>query len=496
MSQPEAPVRWSRVALLLLVLAGLSGAGWYAYARAKPDSENTKKTQPSDHKTATNQIAVDVVKPQAGPIQRLSNQPGSVEPFEGTELYAKASGYLISQTLERDGKPVLKDGKPVEVDIGVPVQAGDVLAKIWVPEYEKTVEHDKAQVKDAQAKVKQMDAHLVAAQAEWRAAQASVNLAEVMVKAKTAFRHYREKQLDRIKGLYAQNAVDAKLVDEQEDYFLSAQEAENAAKEHVITAQEQANAAKAKIEQAKADLDEANAYVGVCQALLEKSEVLLSYTIIQSPYTGVVTRRSYFPGQNGRTGAFIKSADQGGITPLFVVERTDLMRVIVQVPDRDVPFLYIGAPAVVRIDALAQIGIVYRSDAVRKIAVSRWARAEDPITRTMRTEIDIPNPDGMLQAGMYGRVAIDLSDVKAKGLRIPSNALVGKADNGVGKVRIVQNGKVHIATVKYATDNGVEVEVTEGLSPNDDVIVRASAVVEEGTPVNVNAPMPAKGGGH
>lgn len=495
MTPPEAPIRWSRIVLLVLVLAGLSGGGWYAYARTKPEKDAEKKQTTSEGKSAAT-ITVDVVKPATGGVQRLSSQPGSVEAFESAELFAKASGYLVSQTLERDGKPVLKDGKPIAVDIGVQVQAGDTLAKIWVPEYEKAVEHDKAQVKDAEAKVKQMDAHLAAAEAEWRAAQASVKLSEVMVKAKTAFRHYREKQLERIKGLYAQNAVDAKLVDEQEDYFLSAQEAENAAKEHVITAQEQANAAKAKIDQTKADLDESRAYRDVCKAQLDKSEVLLSYTIIKSPYTGVVTRRSFFPGQEGRTGAFIKAADQGGIIPLFVVERIDLMRVVVQVPDRDVPFLYIGAPAIIRIDALVQLGIVYETNPERKVVVSRWAKAEDPVTRTMRTEIDIPNTDGKLQAGMYGKVTIDLGDTKSKALSIPSNALVGKADGGKGTVHVVRNGKVHSVTVKYSSDNGVNAEVIDGLTPNDELITRASGPIEEGTPVIINKDVPAGSSGH
>ncbi len=357
------------------------------------------------------------------------------------------SGYLTSQALERDGKPVLADGKPVQVDIGVRVKVGDVLARISVPEYEKQVQRDEARVGDAAARVRQMEAHLRAAQAEARAADASVVLARVMVKAKAAYRQYRQKQLDRIKGLVAEKAVDAKLVDEQEDFYLSALEAENAANEQVNTSQEKAAAAKAKIDQAAADLDEAKADVGVAEADLDKSKVLLNYTAIRSPYTGVVTRRAF------HVGDFIKAADQGGTVPLLAVERTDLMRVVVQVPDRDVPYVSQGDPAVVEIDALP--GVVFESGKDHKVVIARWADAEDPATRTMRTEIDVPNPDGLLRHGMYGRVTMTLAPGTPNAMRVPSSALAGKAEAGRGSVRVVRDGKVHVVPVRYATDSGL-----------------------------------------
>src|SRR5207302_365348 len=147
--------------------------------------------------------------------------------------------------------------------------------------------------------------------------------ANALVRARTAFRKYREKQRIRFEELAAKQAVEPRVVDEQEEYFLSAQESENEAKESVNAAIERVATAKAKIAQAKADLEEATAEVGVAGADLERSQVLLDYTAVKSPYTGVVTRRSF------HIGDFIRSADQGGTTPLLAVERTDVMRVIV-----------------------------------------------------------------------------------------------------------------------------------------------------------------------
>jgi len=113
----------------------------------------------------------------------------------------------------------------------------------------------------------------------------------------------------------------------------------------------------------------------------------------------------------------------------------------------------------------------------------------------MRTEVDVPNPTGQLRHGMYGRVAITLADGTSGSVRVPSAALFGKAEGGRGTARVVREGKVHVVAVRYATDNGIEVEVVTGLTPNDQVVVRAAGPVEEGTPVVIGTPT-AAGGGH
>ncbi|QJW95691.1 efflux RND transporter periplasmic adaptor subunit [Frigoriglobus tundricola] len=463
-------LRWYHFVVILVIFGALCGGAWYAVAHSK-----TAAGDGSSHNgapKAPTPVTVEVVKPRAGGIERVCVQPGTVEPFEGADLYAKASGYLVEQS----------------VDIGSRVSAGDVLARIAVPEYEKTVERDAARVRDMNAKVKQMEAHLRAAQAEQRAAEAAVNLAAVMVKAKTAYKRFREKQLERVKGLVAERAESAKLLDEQEDFYQSAFEAENAAKENVIASKEKALAATAKVTQAEADVDEARADVGVAEAELARSKVLLEYTVIRAPYTGVVTKRNFHAGKGGRPGDFIKAADQGGVVPLLAVERTDLMRVVVQVPDRDVPYVSTTSTAVVEIDALP--GVKFGAAPADKLKVSRWATAEDPATRTMRIEIDVPNPDPavpnhILVHGMYGRVTIALTPGAPNAVRVPSAALVGKAGGGRGSVRVVRDGKAHLVPVQFATDNGIEVEVVAGLSPADQVVTRATGPLEEGAPVTV-----------
>jgi HlyD family secretion protein len=443
-----------RIGIVLVAVILLVGFGWYMITPGRNAHASVSR---GDDTKVGGPVLVEVIQPQQGGIRRVCNQPGTVEPFEAADLYAKASGYLVEQS----------------VDIGSKVKKGDILARISVPEYEKQVQRDQARVRDAEAKIKQMEAHLVAAKADAKAADATIGLSKVLVRAKTSFRQYREKQLERVKELAREKAIEPKVVDEDQDFYLSALESENAAKEGVNAAEERAAAAHARITQAEADVDAAQADLGVVTAELEKSKVLLDYTVIKSPFAGVVTKRAF------HLGDFIKAADQGGMMPLLRVEQTAVMRVVVQVPDRDVPYIHAGAPAVLEIDALP--GVVFESTSDNKVVVSRWADAEDPASRTMRTEVDVPNADGALKHGMYGRLTLILSEGNPKALRIPSSALIGKSDGGRGVVRILNGETVHLVPIRYATDNGVEAEIVSGLSASDLVIVRAHGAIEEDT---------------
>ena len=223
----------------------------------------------------------------------------------------------------------------------------------------------------------------------------------------------------------------------------------------------------------------------MAEADLAKSKVLLEYTIIHAPYTGVVTRRAFHPGDAGQLGAFIRGSGSGRhhSTPDGWSARMSC-GLLCGVPDRDVPYLSTRAVAHIEIDALPTAHFETNGVPLR---VSRWAKTEDPVTRTMRTEIDVQNPDGILESAMYGRVTLELNTGTPGALRVPSSAFVGQADGGRGSRRVFRGGKVHLVPVRYATDNGVEVEILSGLSASDEVIIRASGPVEEGTPVTVNS---------
>lgn len=454
---------WGAVLLASIAFAG--GLGYWLI-----DREWAGEVEPTGHERGNRPgVKVDVITPKSGGIPRRCTQPGSVEPFAAAALYAKVFGQL----------------KTLTVDIGDRVKKGDLLAEIEIPEHEAQVAKNKAKIDDANAKLKQNEARKAEAEAEARAADASVTLATIMVKAKTAFRQYRGRQLERIKMLVANKAEDQRLQDEQEDYYLSALEAENAAKEKVNAEQERATAARVKITRVLADIEAAKADIEVAKAELTNSEVWVRYGKIHSPYDGVITQRGYLQGD------FIKAGDQSGSLPILTVSATDVLRVVIPVPDRDVPFVAPGKPAILTFDALP--GTTYQTAGANKVVVTRLADAEDYQTRLMRVEVNVQNTDGRLKQGMYGRATLILTDGTPGALQIPSAALTGRADEGKGTCRVVRDGKIQTTPVKYGMDDGVDVEILSGLTLQDQVVTGTSAPVSDGTPVSVTtAPEPGR----
>ena len=101
----------------------------------------------------------------------------------------------------------------------------------------------------------------------------------------------------------------------------------------------------------------------------------------------------------------------------------------------------------------------------------------------MRTEVDLPNPDGKLQEGMYGRVTLMLQAAAKESVTIPSSGLVGQNGVGMGSVFVIKDGKAHKKDVHVGNDNGVHAEILTGLTPKDEVITSYIGSLSEGTAV-------------
>src|SRR5262249_50169288 len=256
-------------------------------------------------------------------------------------------------------------------------------------------ERHEAAIKQAEARVKQMQARKDTAEAERVASAKAVKKAESFAKSAAAYRKFRKLAYDRIEGLAKQDSIAERLVDEKFASYQAAFEAEVAANVAIDTAKAQEKAAEAKIEETKADIEEANAQVKVAEAERDKAKVMLDFATIRAPFNGKITQRGLFPR------SFVRAATLSGTSvPLFTVERTDKFRVVVQVPDRDVPFVDEGDPAFVEMDAIP--------GGLFKAKVSRKSDSEDPQTRLMHVEIDVENNCGKIRAGMFGRVTIIL----------------------------------------------------------------------------------------
>jgi RND family efflux transporter MFP subunit len=443
------------IVLLAMVTTGSYFAYRHAIIAAAPSAPAPSALAPSDiveTPSHSNAVVVNVVHPHEGEMDRTTKQPGSVQAFESVQLYAGVSGFLKAQS----------------VDIGDRIKQGQVLAQVDVPELEKQVQRCASVVDQADARVTQAKARAVSARADFDAAKATVPRAESLLKSKTAELRYRQQQLDRMRELAALKSIEDKLVDEHTSQRDAAHEAEIAAHEGVTSAKANVAASAAKIQAADADVVESEAEVKVAKAELEKAQVLVRYATITAPFDGVVTERNFFVRD------FVRAAHEGSHAPLLTVQRTDLMRVIVQIPDRDVPFCDPGDPAIIEIDALPD-------EKILRAKVSRVAESEDSATRLMRIEIDVPNPTRKIRNGMYGRVTIILE--KSSVLSLPASCVFGRFESGKGSVFVVRDGKAVRVPVRYSDDNGIRVGIISGLKPGDHVVRQPPSGLGDDAPV-------------
>lgn len=429
--------------------------GSAVHASPKKINDPASSDEDPDSPPPPEAFNVKATKPRRGAMERITVQVGSVEADE-VLLYSMVTGILKKQ-------PVL---------IGDRVKKGDLLAEIDVPDLKKQVDRNRAVVEQAKARVQQMDAKVVVAQADLEAANADVVYAEANARAAGAMLLFRTMYHNRMKGLFQTNSIEEKVLDESKERHEAAREAENAAKAAIVTNKAKASSVAAKIKLAEADVEEARAQVKIAQADLEKSEVLLSFARITAPFNGIITQRSLYEGATVRS-----VTDRGGQSPLLTIQRTDVVRVVVQVPDAAARYADKGDAAYVEIDAFP--GQKFTSE------VSRVAEAEDPQTRLMRVEIDLNNPKGEIRQGMFGRVTIIL-DKATDQFSIPSSCLIGRTETGKGYVYVEREGKVHRTKVRLGMFNDVRVEVLQGLTANDRVILAPPHALRDGAEVHVD----------
>jgi RND family efflux transporter MFP subunit len=113
--------------------------------------------------------------------------------------------------------------------------------------------------------------------------------------------------------------------------------------------------------------------------------------------------------------------------------------------------------------------------------VTRTAGAIDPASRTLLTELQVPNPDGTLFAGMYGQIEFTLHDSTNAPVMVPTNAFIFRTDGA--QVVIVRNGKVHWQTIEVGRDFGTDLQALSGLADGDQVVQNPSDDLEEGMQV-------------
>ena len=207
----------------------------------------------------------------------------------------------------------------------------------------------------------------------------------------------------------------------------------------------------------------------VAEAKLQRTQTLLRYARIIAPFAGIITARFVDPG------AFIPAATTGS-TPQSAALLTlmDYTRVRVQVfvPEADVPFITNGVPVKLTLEELP--GRTFPG------TVTRFAHALDEATKTMLTEIEMPNPTRDLRPGAYASVQFELQR-KPDALLLPVQALA--TEKAGTFVFTIADGKAKKTSVKTGFNDGTNVEITDGVKPGDPVILVGKQALTDGQPV-------------
>lgn len=306
--------------------------------------------------------------------------------------------------------------KQIFVDVGDHVHEGEVLAVLEIPELEDELRQNKATVLMARQQIDQARAELQRDQASYTVAHLEyTRLADVV---KTHPDLVAEQDVDDARG--------------------------------------KDQSAEAQVTAGKASLGSAEAAVSVAQASEEKTATLFSYARILAPFAGVVTRRY------ADTGAMLPAGTSSSKQelPLVQLSQNGLLRLEIPIPEDDTPKIKLGTPVDVYVKVLGQH--VHGQ-------VARFADSVDMATRTMLTEVDVPNPDFKLIPGMYADAKIVL-DLRMNAVAAPLQALYQKGDEFVAFVVNGQN-TIEERPLKIGIRTGDYAEILSGLAAGEHVAV-------------------------
>lgn len=209
------------------------------------------------------------------------------------------------------------------------------------------------------------------------------------------------------------------------------------------------------------------ANLAASDANVRRLEQMESFKRVYAPFSGVLVKRNVDPGALINAGA-------GGVE-LFILAKVDPLRVYTNVPQAYSPAIKNGMPAYVTLSE--KPGQKFRG------TVTRTADAIDPATRTLLTEVDVPNKDGQLLRGSFGEVHF-APKINSEKVTVPVNAMLFRQEGA--RVAVVgADNKVQLRPITIGRDYGSTLEVLGGVSLEDRVIINPPDSLEDGQQVNV-----------
>ncbi len=225
------------------------------------------------------------------------------------------------------------------------------------------------------------------------------------------------------------------------------------------------------------DLDNANGDLAAKKAMeqsadanVKRLEEMESFKRVYAPFAGVITRRNVDPG------TLINAGNAGtASSEMFDLAQIDPMRVYVSVPQTYSPSIRMGLKACLSLSEMAQRTFCGQ--------VVRTANAIDPGTRTLLTEVDVPNPTGALLPGAYAEVHFDIK-LTGTHLSLPINALLFRPEGTLAAV-LTSDSKIDFRKLTIGRDLGNAVEVLDGITADDRIVVNPPDSLERGQAVNL-----------
>jgi len=326
--------------------------------------------------------------------------------------------------------------KEINVDVGDRVKENQLLATLEIPEMAADRSRAEASIKRSQAEVQRADDELKRAESAHDIAHLSYQRLNTVAERKP--------------GLVAQQEID-----DAHSRDLVAEAQVSAAKSARAVAQEQ---------------------VQVNNSDLERVKTLIDYTRVTAPFTGVVTRRYADKGSMIQAG----TASQTQAMPVVRLSQNSLLRLILPVPESVVPTVHVGQQVEVRVTTLNRSFLG---------KVARFADKLSLSTRTMDTEVDVPNPNLVLIPGMYAEVDLSLAQRNSV-LAIPLTAVDLESEGSDtpslkrGHVMVVTpNNRVETRQIELGLETANRVEVRSGLNEGDLVVIGGRAGLQNGQEV-------------
>jgi RND family efflux transporter MFP subunit len=393
---------------------------------------------------------VETVTPQYLEREEKIELLATVEPLERARLCAQVQGEV--------------KGLTAEIDIGRRITRNEPLLTLDIPAI-------KAEQANKHALLAQAKNQLDHAKQALEVAQRDVEEARAQLNRFRADLEYRELAFKRIQRLVQQQTLQPELREESEMQRNSARAAWEAARVTI-------KSKEARLEAAKVEVRVAQSRIKVTEADVKLADTRVEFATVRAPFDGIITRRWV------HNGAVIRDPTM----PLLTVIRTDLVRVVLDIPERYVPSVRAGqswSPA----GQANRVRIDIQGYHVEQ-PITRLASAVNNVTRLMRAEIHVKNDQQFrLRPGMTGTATLTLSNGKEKRLTVPSTALVRLGD----EIRVFYldgltkddppRGNVKSTVVTLGLDDGQTVEVKSGLTGSEVVIARGNGVVREGETV-------------